>query len=54
MSRRKPPRRTRAVDPYSIYADPDPVVFLYADPDPDADLDQVLQNCNVTLNFTYV
>ena len=41
------------MDPYSIFADPDPVVFLYADPDPDADPDRVLQNCNVTVNFIY-
>ena len=26
---------TRAVDPHSFYADPDPAVFLNADPDPD-------------------
>ena len=25
---------TRAVDPHSLYADPDPAVFLNADPDP--------------------
>ena len=24
----------RAVDPHSLYADPDPAVFLNADPDP--------------------
>ena len=27
----------RAVDPHSLYADPDPAVFLNADPDPDPD-----------------
>ena len=26
---------TRAVNPHSFYADPDPTVFLNADPDPD-------------------
>ena len=26
---------TRAVDPHSLYTDPDPEVFLNADPDPD-------------------
>ena len=26
---------SRAVDPHSLYADPDPAVFLNADPDPD-------------------
>ena len=26
--------KTRAVDPHSFYADPDPAVFLNADPDP--------------------
>ena len=25
----------RAVDPHSLYSDPDPAVFLNADPDPD-------------------
>ena len=25
---------SRAVDPHSFYADPDPAVFLNADPDP--------------------
>ena len=25
----------RAVDPHSLYTDPDPAVFLNADPDPD-------------------
>ena len=28
---------TRAVDPHSFFADPNPAVFLNADPDPDAD-----------------
>ena len=28
---------TRAVDPHSFYADPDPAVFLNVDPDPDPD-----------------
>ena len=27
----------RAVDPLSLYTDPDPAVFLNADPDPDPD-----------------
>ena len=27
---------TRAVDPHSFYADPDPAVFLNADPDPES------------------
>ena len=27
-------RTSRAVDPHSFYADPDPAVFLNADPDP--------------------
>ena len=27
--------KTRAVDPHSFYADPDPADFLNADPDPD-------------------
>ena len=27
--------QSRAVDPQSFYADPDPAVFLNADPDPD-------------------
>ena len=31
--------KTRAVDPHSLYADPDPAVFLNADPDPDPDPD---------------
>ena len=26
--------KTRAVDPHSFFADPDPAVFLNADPDP--------------------
>ena len=26
--------QTRAVDPHSLYTDPDPAVFLNADPDP--------------------
>ena len=30
---------SRAVDPHSLYTDPDPAVFLNADPDPDPDLD---------------
>ena len=29
---------SRAVDPHSLYADPDPAVFLNADPDPDPGL----------------
>ena len=29
----------RAVDPHSLYTDPDPAVFLNADPDPDPDPD---------------
>ena len=29
----------RAVDPHSLYMDPDPAVFLNADPDPDPDPD---------------
>ena len=29
----------RAVDPQSLYADPDPAVFLNADPDPEPDPD---------------
>ena len=30
---------TRAVDPHSLYMDPDPAVFLNADPDPDPNPD---------------
>ena len=30
---------SRAVDPHSLYADPDPAVLLYADPDTDPDQD---------------
>ena len=29
-------KMTRAVDPHSFFADPDPAVFLNADPDPAA------------------
>ena len=29
--------QVRAVDPHSLYADPDPAVFLNADPDPNPD-----------------
>ena len=35
----------RAVDPYYLFADPDPPVFLNADPDPAS------QNCAVALIF---
>ena len=31
--------KIRAVDPHSLYADPDSAVFLNADPDPDPDMD---------------
>ena len=34
-NRREGILKTRAVDPHSFYADPDPAVFLNADPDPD-------------------
>ena len=30
---------SRAVDPHSLYTDPEPAVFLNADPDPDPDPD---------------
>ena len=36
--------KSKAVDPHSFFADPDPAIFLNADPDP------AWQNCEVTLN----
>ena len=37
----------RAVDPHSLYTDPDPAVFLNADPDPDPDLGPGLAEPNL-------
>ena len=42
-------QKSRAVDPHSFFADPDPAVFLNADPDPggkmNADPDPAEQIC---------